>query len=684
MEEIDIPQNFINRELSLLEFNHRVLSMASDETVPLLARLQFLFIFSNNMDEFFEIRVSGLKEKISLGHDKPSIDGMTPETCMKKVSERCHELIEQQAKIFHEELEPALAKENIRLLTPTQWNESQHKFCEKMFRTDIMPVISPIGLDLAHPFPRLINKSLNFIVKLSGKDAFGRDSGLAIVHAPRTVPRLIKLPGNEGEYNFTYLSCLIQEFCSELFAGMDVEGCYAFRLTRNSDVYLAQEGIEDLPRALKGELFSRRFGRAVRLEIANSAPDSMVQFLLSKVDLTEDDLYRIKGPVNINRLSGLVTAVDKSELKYAGFVPNLDKKLSPQTDLFSTLKERDVVLHHPYDSFMPVIEFIRTAAKDPAVLAIQQTLYRTGPDSPITSALIEAARMGKEVTVVIELRARFDEEDNIDVAHALQEAGAIVVYGILGYKTHAKMTLVIRREQNKLVRYAHLGTGNYHTENAKLYTDLSLLTHDKSLCLDVHHVFAQITGLGKELRLKHLWQAPFNLKKNVLKAIENETHIASQGKEARIIAKMNSITDKDIILALYAASCAGVQIDLIVRGICCLRPGIKGVSENIRVRSIIGRFLEHTRIYYFLSGGEELLMASSADWMERNFKHRLEVAYPIVDQKLKEHIKKTGLEIYLKDNFQSWKLNSDGSYTRNQSDEPKIAQELLIINGNNK
>ncbi|KPK14083.1 MAG: polyphosphate kinase, partial [Betaproteobacteria bacterium SG8_41] len=541
---------------------------------------------------------------------------------------------------------------------------------------------SPLGLDPAHPFPRILNKSLNFIVSLRGRDAFGREGRVAVVQAPRALPRVIRLPreANSGPHDFVFLSSIIHTHVNDLFPGMQVTGCYQFRATRNSELFVDEEEASDLRRAVEGELLARRYGDAVRLEVADNCTDEMANYLLRQFELERDDLFQVNGPVNLSRLLAVHDLVDRADLKFPPFTPGLPRRLVTSKSIFEAIRQGDILLHHPFESFAPVIDFVRQAAADPKVLAIKQTLYRTGPDSAVVDALVEAARAGKEVTVVIELRARFDEAANIGLATRLQEAGAHVVYGIVGYKTHAKMLLVVRREPRRLRNYVHLGTGNYHDRTARLYTDYGLLTCDEDIGNDVHKVFLQLTSLGRVSKLTKLLQAPFTLNKELLARIEREAQHAQRGKPARIIAKMNALVETGIIKALYRASTAGVQIDLIVRGICCLRPGVPGVSDNIRVRSVVGRFLEHTRVFWFQNDGSEELFCSSADWMDRNFFRRLEVAFPIQEKSLRARVVREALQAYLADNTQAWELQSDGGYRRCTPDgtEPRSAQGELL------
>ncbi len=685
MNSVDLkrPELYQNRLLSLLEFNARVLEQAKDKSVPLLERLRFLCIASTNMDEFFEIRVAGLKQRIELGVTHTGPDNRSPQEVMRAVSTRAHRLVEEQYWVLNQVLTPALAHQGIRFIRRAQWTETQRQWLHRYFEEKLLPVLSPLGLDPAHPFPRILNKSLNFIVSLSGRDAFGRSGGVAVVQAPRALPRLIPLPAEEtgsGPNDFVFLSSIIHAFVDELFPGMTVNGCYQFRLTRNSDLFVDEEEIDDLRRALEGELSQRRYGAAVRLEVADNCPDDMADFLLAEFGLGEEDFYRVNGPVNLNRLLAIPDLVDRPDLLYAGFTPGLPAPLTSLSDLFAVIRERDVLLHHPFESFTPVIDFLQQAAQDPQVLAIKQTLYRTGPESAVVDALVQAARAGKEVMVVVELRARFDEEANIALANRLQEAGAHVVYGVVGYKAHAKLILVVRQEGDELNNYVHLGTGNYHPRTARLYTDYGLFTADPEIGADVHKVFLQLTSLGRASDLSVLLQSPFTLHRALLEKIERERAHAQAGQPARIIIKVNALVEPKIIRALYAASMAGVEIDLIVRGMCCLRPGISGVSDRIRVRSVVGRFLEHTRAYYFANAGTPEVYAACADWMERNFFRRVEVAFPIRDPSLRARLIRE-LELYLRDNTQAWELASDGTYRRLRPEtgaEAVSAQAILL------
>lgn len=678
------PDQLLNRELGILAFQRRVLAQSEESGTPLLERLRFLCIVSSNLDEFFEVRVAGLKEQIKAGITTPSPDGLTPKQAFRKVSDMAHELVARQYELLNKTILPALAGEGIRFIRRTQWNEEQAAWIRDYFFRELMPVLTPIGLDPAHPFPRVLNKSLNFAVELKGKDAFGRNSGAAIVQAPRALPRVIRLPQNIAgcEYGFVFLSSILHAHVGELFSGMTVEGCYQFRVTRNSDLFVDEEETKNLRQALQGELPHRHFGAAVRLEVADNCSEPMIDFLLEQFDLEREDLYQAHGPVNLVRLMQVPDWVERPDLKFPVFSPALPARIAKSGSMFEVIRKGDLLLHHPYESFQPVIDFIEQAAKDPQVVAIRQTVYRTGTDSQLMNALIRAAQSGKEVTVVVELMARFDEEANINWAAKLEEAGAHVVYGVVGHKTHAKLALVIRREEGRLRRYAHLGTGNYHPRTARLYTDFGLMTCDEAITADVNQIFTQLTGLGRAGKLARLWQSPFTFHPEVMAAIQREIAAAKAGKRAAIIAKMNALLEPQVIAALYEASQAGVKIDLIVRGVCALRPGVPGLSDNIRVRSIVGRFLEHSRIFYFLNGGEEQVYLSSADWMDRNFFRRIEAGFPILDPKLKKRVIQEGLKPYLRDNQQAWEMNADGLYHRRKAARarPYSAQgELLVM-----
>jgi len=680
--DLNNPDLYINRELSLLEFNRRILEQSKDDSHPLLERLKFLCITSSNLDEFFEIRVAGLKQQVTYRSAATGPDRLLPAEQLTRISEVAHDLVSEQYRILNEELLPVLAEQEIHFLKRSQWNAKQSGWVKRYFNRELLPVLSPIGLDPSHPFPRILNKSLNFLVSLEGKDAFGRNSAIAIVQAPRTLPRIINIPEKQagGKHTYIFLSSIIHAHVNDIFPGMRVSGCYQFRVTRDSDLFVDDEAVEDLILALEGELDQRRFGAAVRLEISDECPDEMITLLQREFNLVGNEIYRCRGPVNLDRLMAVPDMVDRNDLKFSSFNPSRSRRLATDSDLFSVIRRGDLLLHHPFESFSPVIEFLRQAASDPDVLVIKQTLYRTGPDSAVANALVEAARAGKEVTVVVELQARFDERANIELAAKLQEAGAHVVYGVVGHKTHAKMILVVRREESQLRRYVHLGTGNYHPSTARLYTDYGLFTCDNAIGLDAQKLFHQLTAPGRPGKLKKLLQSPFTLHKTMLELIDREAENARAGKPARIIAKMNSLTELNVIQALYGASQAGVKIELLVRGVCALRPGIAGVSENISVRSIVGRFLEHTRVFHFHNDGNLDTYLSSADWMDRNFFSRIETCFLIEDKRLRDRIVKKGLNNYLSDNVRAWQLRSDGTYVQAKpgTARPREAQQKLL------
>ncbi|MEK6591672.1 MAG: polyphosphate kinase 1 [Pseudomonadota bacterium] len=676
------PELYLNRELGQLAFNRRVLAQAENRGYPLLERLRFLCIVSSNLDEFFEIRVSGLKAEIEAGSPAVGPDRVRADQVFRQVAQQAHELVANQYRLLNEEILPGLAREGVRFLRRSDFTPAQADWIKGYFFREVMPVLTPIGLDPVHPFPRVLNKSLNFAVELEGKDAFGRNSGIAIVQAPRVVPRVIRLPReiSTEEYDFVFLSSVLHAHVNELFAGMKMIDCHQFRVTRNSELFVDEEEAKDLRTALRGELPQRQFGDEVRLEVAENCPPQISDFLLAQFNLGQDDLFRVDGPVNLVRLMSVPDWVDRAELKFPHFLPGRPAQLEQRSDIFGAIREGDILLYHPFQSFLPVIEFLQQAARDPSVAAIKQTVYRTGAESELMEILIGAARSGKEVTVVLELLARFDEEANINWAQRLEEVGAHVVYGVVGHKTHAKMLMVVRREDERLRRYVHLSTGNYHPRTANFYTDFGLFTCNEEIGADVSDVFIQLTGLGKASKLKYLWQSPFTLHRQMLRAVHNETQIALAGRKAQIIVKMNALLEPEIIAALYEASKAGVEIDLIVRGVCSLRPGIPEISSNIRVRSVVGRFLEHSRVFYFHNDGAQDVYLASADWMDRNFFRRVEVCFPVIDPALKKRVIGEGLKLYLEDNTQAWEMDQHGQYqckTPRRS-KPVSAQDMLI------
>ncbi len=673
---------YINRELSLLEFHKRVLAQALDPELPLLERLRFLCISCTNLDEFFEIRVAGLKQRIEIGARAQGPEKLLAKDVFDTLRVEVAELVRQQYELLNKVMFPELTKAGVRFVQSHEWNKEQQAWLSEYFDEQVVPVLTPLTFDPSRPFPRILNKSLNFIVRLHGRDAFGRRRRRGMVQAPRSLPRIIQLPdelSKAGEDNFVFLSSIIRVHVDRLFPGLEVDGCYQFRVTRNSDLYIDDEEVSDLVRALEGQLEASRYGAAVRIEIGHECPEDLQQFLLDHFKLQEFDMYLVEGPVNLNRLSTVCSIEGHPDLLYEPFAQGLPEELLGDEDIFAVLAQKNVLLHHPYQSFAPVIDFIATAAQDPDVLAIKQTLYRTGADSPIVDHLVTAARSGKEVTVVIELMARFDEAANIALANRLQEAGAHVVYGLVGFKTHAKMLLVVRRESGSLVRYVHLGTGNYHHATTSVYTDYGYLSSGKPLGEDVHKLFLQLTSLTQAVDMTRMLASPFSLFDALMDKIRRETENARAGKDARIIAKINSLNEQQLIDALYEASQAGVKIDLIVRGICSLRPGVKGLSENIHVRSIVGRFLEHSRVYYFLNDGEEEFYCSSADWMERNMFRRNESCFEIRQKAMRDKLR-DHLELFLADNCQAWVLNGDGSYERlTPGKEERIsAQETFL------
>lgn len=671
------------RELSLLAFNRRVLAQAQDERVPLLERLRFLCIVSSNLDEFFEVRAASLKRDEKVRPHLILDNGKTPSETLAGISKEAHALIAEQYALFNNVLQPELAKEGIHFYRRHTWTAQQKAWISGYFDRELLPVLTPIGLDPSHPFPRVLNKSLNFAIELEGTDAFGRPSGMAVVQAPRILPRVVKMPselcgGGEG---FVFLSSILHAHVDKLFLGMEVKGCHQFRLTRDSDLIVDEDDLENLRTAIQSELRDREYGDGVRLEVSDACPPHICDFLLEQFKLNRADLYQVGGPVNLVRLNAVPDLVERPDLKFppqptAGRLKKRDKNGS----ILDLAAQAPILLHHPYQSFDPVVQMIREAAGDPDVLAVKMTIYRTGSHSELVKALMRAALAGKQVTVVVELMARFDEANNVSWAQQLENAGAHVVYGVFGYKVHAKMALVIRREEGRLKSYAHLGTGNYHQGTSRIYTDFGLITADEAITDDVNTLFMEITGLGKPGSLNTLYQSPFTLYPMLIERIAKETENAKAGKPAKIMAKLNSLIEPGIIEALYAASAAGVEIDLIVRGMCTLRPGVKGLSENIRVRSIIGRQLEHARIYYFYNSGEENTYISSADWMGRNFFRRIEVATPITRPTLKNRVIREGLTLALQDNTKAWEMQPDGSYIRlmpSENEEAFGLQEAL-------
>ena len=676
---LDNPDLYFNRDLSVLEFNRRVLALADDPHVPLLERLRYLTIVSNNLDEFFEVRMAGLLQRRKFGAGPSGPDMLGPNREIEAVAKMAHEIISAQYRCLNQRLLPALAKEGIRLLRRCEWRAAQKRWISNYFQTEVMPLLTPLSLDPAHPFPKVQNKGLNFAIVLEGQDAYGRRSPIAIVQAPRILPRIIQIPEHlAGPNDFVFLSSIIHEHVQTLFPGLTIQGFYQFRVTRNSELFVDEEEVDNLLNALADELPMRPFGEAVRLEVANNCPREVVDYLLKHFELGEDNLYSLLGPVNLSRLAAIIDMVPRPDLLFPPFVPGLPSACSRPENIFAQLREAPILLHHPYQSFNPVLDFLRQAASDPQVIGIKQTLYRTTPDSPIIDTLIEAAMTGKQVTAVVELKARFDEANNIRMAERLEEVGVQVVYGVVNHKVHAKMILILRREEEGIRLYGHLGTGNYHPRNARIYTDLSLLTANPDITADMNDLFMHITGMGKAPQLRCLLQSPFTMFSGIRDAIEAETQ---HGVKGRIIARVNALVEPDLIRTLYRASQAGVEIDLVVRGACALRPGIPGISEHIRVRSIVGRFLEHSRVYYFGNDGSPKLWMSSADWMGRNFFRRLEVAVPILDPDLRARVLRETLQLYLEDDCNAWAMRADGAYDflRKTPDAAcKSAQDRLL------
>ena len=680
--DLSAPGLYLSRELAALEFNFRVLAMARDLRVPLLERLRYLSIVANNLDEFFEVRVAMLKHHHSFGSAAPGPDGMLSGDLLARIRRRTLDLVGEQYAVWQEQLIPQLEAEGIHVLTRRQWSARQRRWLQGYFEHEVLPVLSPLGLDPAHPFPRILNKTLNIAVVLKGRDAFGHEGHMALVRAPRSLPRIIRVPAEvsgAGEH-FVFLAELLQAFADLMFPGFKVAGAYQFRVTRNSELIVEEAEVENLAHALSEELVGRGYARPVRLEIANDCPKAITAMLIHNFELEEADVYRCDGPVNIIRAGLLYDWLDRPELKFPRFNPQLPPALEAARNKFDLIGQRDVLLHHPYQSFAAVIDLLRQASVDPQVLAIKQTLYRAGEDTPLVDLLVEAARNGKDVTVVIELRARFDEEANIRLATRLQEAGVQVVYGVVGYKTHAKMMLIVRREGDTLRRYAHLSTGNYHQINSRTYTDIGLMTANPEIGEDLHKIFQQLSGLGPMIKLKRLLHSPFTLYTSVVAKIERETAHARAGRPARIVAKLNALNEAHVIEALYRASQAGVEIDLIVRGACTLRPGLPGISERIRVRSIVGRFLEHSRVYWFANDGGPELYCASADWMERNLMRRIEVAFPILDPELAARVFEETLANGLADNTQAWLLDGNGRYERAvQGEQPPYGAQKALL-----
>jgi polyphosphate kinase len=658
------PELFTNRDLSWLEFNQRVLEEAEDPRNPLLERVKFLAITASNLDEFFEIRVSGIKQQTETKSTASGPDGLTPVEVFTRIRQRVEKFVHDQYTIWNGQLIPELALNHIKFHHVSELTDQEKTWAHNYFLDEVFPVLTPLAIDPSHPFPQLLNKSLNLIVSLQRPSQNG-DPRYAIVQVPRVLNRLVFIPDRPARhFDIIHLSRLIEAFIGDLFPGMETNGVYAFRVTRNSDLYVDDEEAENLLHTIEEELKKRNRGNAVRIEIDRECPAEIEAFLLDKFNLTADDCYHAEGTINLLRLLPLTGLDTDPVLKDRPFNPVPSPSVPPEADIFELLRRQDVLLHHPYESFSTVIEFLQTAAADPHVLALKLTLYRTSGDSPIVKALIDAANAGKQVSVLVELRARFDEENNIAWARRMEEAGIHVVYGLVGLKTHCKTLLIVRRDEDQIRHYVHLGTGNYHPRTARLYTDLGLLTTNPALTREVASLFNILTGMADYPGFQKLLVAPFDLADAMVRMIEEETSNAKLGLPARIFFKMNSLVDPQIIKSLYAASQAGVRVDLCVRGICCLRPGIPGISENIHVRSIVGRFLEHSRIYLFENGGEPKLYVGSADLMPRNLYRRVEVVFPIEDPAIRNFVIKDIIDLHLKDNVKARRLLRDGTHER--------------------
>jgi polyphosphate kinase len=677
--QFSAPENFINRELSWLEFNRRVLEEAQDPTQPLIERVKFLTIVSSNFDEFFEIRVAGIKQQIESETSDVGPDGLTPTDTFNAIQRTVHELVTAQYALWRNELIPLLAKNGIRVHHVSQLATKRAAWARRYFVEEVFPMLTPLAVDAGHPFPQLLNKSHNLLVRARAeKDG---EPKYAIVQVPRVLPRLILMPRGKAEeepWDYIYLASLIKQNIADLFPGLLLDGVHAFRVTRNSDLYIDEEEAENLLRSIEQELRRSSRGDAVRLEVEADCPKDFRELLLEFFDLGEADLYRLDGPLTMAHLAPLVANDAFANLKDRVFQPTRDPALPPHANIFEVMRKQDVLLHHPYESFDPIVELIESSAQDPQVFALKITLYRTSGDSPIVEALIHAASAGKQVTALVELRARFDEAANIQWARRLEEAGAHVVYGVVGLKTHCKALLIVRRDTDRLRQYVHLGSGNYHPRTARIYTDFSLLTTNPTITEEVAIVFNTLTGLASYPGLKKLLVAPFDLSKRLIGFIERERDHARAGLPARIVVKLNSLVDQEIIEKLYEASCAGVKIDLIIRGICCLRPKVSGLSENIRVISIVGRFLEHSRIYCFENGGNPDLFLASADWMPRNFVRRVEIAFPIEDPVLRDEIINEVLPRFLNDHVKARELQADGTYVRLKTEEGQPRRQAQL------
>jgi len=667
------PSHFLNRELSWLEFNQRVLGEAEDPKNPLLERVKFFCIMNSNLDEFFEVRVAGLKQQVESHVVERSIDGRTAAETLHAVTLRVREMVDEQYRCWRNELRPSLARHGIRFLGIDELSGADRDWLEVFYRSEVRPVLTPLAIDPAHPFPQLLNKSLNIIVRLELTTEGQAMKHLAVVQVPRVLPRLVKLPRDRGKQDYVFLAHLIGHFLSDLFSGTTIVGYWQFRVTRNSELYIEEEEASNLLKAVEAELHNRRRGDAVRLEVERDCPADIRKALLGTFRLSAEELYVTDGPLNPTRLMAIYEGDHSPELRQEPFTAPIAASLRDQSDVFAAIRQQDILLHHPYESFESVVEFVEKAVADPKVLAIKQTLYRTGGDSRIVGALINAARSGKQVTAVVELRARFDEANNIQWARQLEDSGVHVVYGLVGYKIHAKVCLVVRREDSQLRRYVHLATGNYNPQTARQYTDVSFFTCQPAFGEDATNLFNLLTGICQFQPMRKLAVAPFDLHPRLLGLIRRETEHARAGLPARIVARMNSLVDESVIEALYEASEAGVKIELLVRGICCLRPGVEGLSANIQVRSIVDRFLEHSRIWWFENGCHREAYVSSADWMPRNFFRRIEVAFPVEDGRIADRLISEILSTSFADNTKAHELRADGSYRRVKAAKEDVA-----------
>ncbi|MCL5031326.1 MAG: polyphosphate kinase 1 [Bacteroidetes bacterium] len=689
LKKYNDPKNFFNRDLSWIEFNRRVLEEALNPELPLLEKVKFISIFHSNLDEFYMIRISGLKEQIAANVSEPTIDGLTPQAQLQKIEKLLQPMLKQVMDLWLEEVVPALREQKIDITDYNKLPENEKSILTEYFKKEIFPILTPLAFDPGRPFPYISNLSLSLALlvrKPNGENHFAR------VKVPNILPRLMQIdqiinPNKKIQTNglfsarFIWLGDLIKANLHLLFPGMEVLEAHRFRITRDTDIELQEDEADDLLRVIEENIRQRRFGTVVRLEVEKQMPEFMLETLMENLQITREDVHVFDGPLGLSDIISLYD-LPVHHLKLKPFYPVIPKIFDEDENIFSTIRKQDILLHHPYHSFTPVIDFIKQAAKDPDVLAIKQTLYRVGTDSPIIKYLVEAAERGKQVAVLVELKARFDEQNNIFWARELEKVGVHVVYGLVGLKTHAKMTLIVRRESDGVKKYVHVSTGNYNVTTAKLYTDLGLFTCNEEICSDISDIFNYLTGYSKQIEFKKLFVAPINMREKILSLIMREIENIKSGKEARIILKLNALVDPIIISCLYEASNAGVKIDLIVRGICCLVPDVPNLSENIRVISIVGRFLEHNRVFYFLNNGEEDIYLSSADMMQRNLDRRVEIAFPIEDPKLKKEIQKTLLNFSMKDNVKARKLNSDMSYTfcKCKDGDIKIDSQDWLIN----